>query len=777
MNRLNRNDRRELERELREMPAPPPPADLLDKIRADIPADLRAANEAGRAKPLHRTTAFKLAASIAVAAVGIGLAWRTMERGSASPVESTFSRPAPATVLRSDVAAGDSAEQKLPYGGKAGDRLAEEVGIDAAPFAAPEPERQKAAAADADGTVELDRETIAQLESLGYLGAGGEMGDVRAQAPAPAPPAPAEPQSARRIAEAGPAPPSPESSARGRRNEPAGVAGGVEGRLEGGVPGGVVGGVPSPRVATSERERRASSALDKSRKDEEVGSAATSSADEFARTVEMPARPPRDDAFEEKAAEPDAMYFRPVGTNPFVETARDKLSTFALDVDTGSYALARRYLHDGNLPPAEAIRVEEFVNAQTYGDPAPRRGDFTLTAEGAASPFAGGRGHRLLRFGVKAREIDAADRKSAVLTFVVDVSGSMDRENRLGLVKRALGLLLDELAADDRVGLVVYGSNGRVLLHHTRDHEAIRRAISRLVPEGSTNAEEGLRLGYDLADEGWREGWINRIVLCSDGVANVGATGPESILERIGKEARRGIELTTVGFGMGNYNDELMEQLADQGDGSYHYVDTLDAARQVFVENLTGTLQTVAKDAKVQVEFDARSVERWRLVGYENRDVADRDFRNDRVDAGEVGVGQTATALYEVRLREGARAGDPVATLRLRWKSREAGRVIEGAQTLHVRDLGEGFDDASRDLRVAALAAELAERLKGSRHARGGSWDALRGEADYLRREHSRDRDVIELADLVTRAARLDGGSDEDPDSGRRGRRDDERDD
>lgn len=777
-NRLDRTTRRELERELREMPAPPPPADLLDKIRADIPADLRAANEAGRAKPLHRTTAFKLAASIAVAAVGIGLAWRTMERGSASPVESTFSRPAPATVLRSDVAAGDSAEQKLPYGGKAGDRLAEEVGIDAAPFAAPEPERQKAAAADADGTVELDRETIAQLESLGYLGAGGEMGDVRAQAPAPAPPAPAEPQSARRIAEAGPASPSPESSARGRRNEPAGVAGNVQGGVEGGVPGGVVGGVPSaPASVAPEPRRRAASSADKSRRAEEAEVFEESIAIGGARATEAAPRPARDDAFEEKAAEPDAMYFRPVGTNPFVETARDKLSTFALDVDTGSYALARRYLHDGNLPPAEAIRVEEFVNAQTYGDPAPRRSDFTLTAEGAASPFAGGREHRLLRFGVKAREIDAADRKSAVLTFVVDVSGSMDRENRLGLVKRALGLLLDELAADDRVGLVVYGSNGRVLLHHTRDHEAIRRAISRLVPEGSTNAEEGLRLGYDLADEGWREGWINRIVLCSDGVANVGATGPESILERIGKEARRGIELTTVGFGMGNYNDELMEQLADQGDGSYHYVDTLDAARQVFVENLTGTLQTVAKDAKVQVEFDARSVERWRLVGYENRDVADRDFRNDRVDAGEVGVGQTATALYEVRLREGARAGDPVATLRLRWKSRDAGRVIEGAQTLHVRDLGEGFDDASRDLRVAALAAELAERLKGSRHARGGSWDALRGEAGYLRREHSRDRDVIELADLVARAARLAGGSDEDPDSGRRRRLGDERDD
>ncbi|KAB2953554.1 MAG: DUF3520 domain-containing protein, partial [Thermoanaerobaculia bacterium] len=380
------------------------------------------------------------------------------------------------------------------------------------------------------------------------------------------------------------------------------------------------------------------------------------------------------------------MFFRPTGVNPFVDSAEDRLSTFALDVDTGSYTLARSYLERGSLPPAEAIRVEEFVNAQRYDDPAPRRGEFTLTAEGAPSPFAPGERYRLLRFAVRARDVAAWQRKPAVLTFVVDVSGSMDRENRLGLVKRALGLLLDELAPEDRVGLVVYGSNGRVLLPHTRDLEAIRDAVARLVPEGSTNAEEGLRLGYDLADRGYRAGAINRLILCSDGVANVGATGPESILARIGREARRGIELTAVGFGMGNYNDALMEQLADQGDGAYHYVDTLDEARKVFVENLTGTLQTVAKDAKVQVEFEPAAVDRWRLLGYENRDVADRDFRNDRVDAGEVGVGTAVTALYEVRLAPGARGADRLATLRLRWKSVDGGRVVEARQDLAVAD-------------------------------------------------------------------------------------------
>jgi Ca-activated chloride channel family protein len=343
------------------------------------------------------------------------------------------------------------------------------------------------------------------------------------------------------------------------------------------------------------------------------------------------------------------------------------------------------------------------------------------------------------------------------LTFVVDVSGSMSQENRLGLVKRALGLLLDKLRGDDRVALVVYGTQGRVLLRHTRDLEAIREAIAALRPEGSTNAEAGLRFGYDLADEAWRRDAINRVILCSDGVANVGATGPESILERIGAEARRGIELTTVGFGMGNYNDALMEQLADQGDGAYHYVDTLDEARRIFVENLSGTLQTVAKDAKVQVEFDPRVVDRWRLVGYENRDVADRNFRNDAVDAGEIGVGHSAVALYEVRLRDGARGGDPVGTLRLRWKSRATRQVEEAALTLEVADLEDSFRRASGNLRTAAVAAELAELLKGSYYAREAGWTTLASEAHRLERESRGSGSLRDLVALVDRAAVIGG--------------------
>lgn len=451
------------------------------------------------------------------------------------------------------------------------------------------------------------------------------------------------------------------------------------------------------------------------------------------------------------------VFFRSYGTNPFLDTEDDPLSTFALDVDTGSYGVVRRYLSDGHLPPPEAVRVEELVNAFDYGDPAPSEGegDFALIAEGSRSPFMAGERYHLVRFAVKAREVSAADRKPAVLTFVVDVSGSMAREDRLGLVKRALGLLLGELRSDDRVALVIYGSRGGVVLDHTGDLAAIRRAIDRLRPEGSTNAEEGLTLGYDLARRAFREGAINRVILCSDGVANVGATGPDSILERIGDEARRGVELTTVGFGMGNYNDVLMERLADQGDGAYAYVDTLDEARRVFVENLTGTLQTVARDAKVQVEFDPAVVARYRLLGYENRDVPDELFRDDTVDAGEVGAGHTVTALYEVKLRPDARPRATAATLHLRWRSAETGRVEEVARPIAVRELRRAWDEAPRALRLASVVAELAEILKGSYWAREGDLDDLFRRAQKLSAEYPGDLRVAELATLVGKAAAL----------------------
>jgi Ca-activated chloride channel family protein len=448
------------------------------------------------------------------------------------------------------------------------------------------------------------------------------------------------------------------------------------------------------------------------------------------------------------------MFFRSYGTNPFVDTEDDPLSTFGLDVDTGSYTLARSYLERGHLPPPEAIRVEEFINFFDYGDPSPRRGEFTMTAEGAPSPWARGPRYQLLRIGIHGREVPSADRQDATLIFVVDVSGSMARENRIGLVKRALHLLLDQLGPGDRVGLVAYGSRGQVLLEPSRDLLAVRRAIDRLATGGSTNAEEGLLLGFDLARRYFHSGGINRVILCSDGVANVGRTGPESILARIAREAEEGIELTTVGFGMGNYNDVLMEQLADQGDGNYAYVDTLEEAQRVFVENLTATLQTIASDAKVQVEFDPRTVSRYRLLGYENRDVADQRFRDDTVDAGEIGAGHAVTALYEIKLAEDAPRRGPLGEARLRYRSRATGRVVEDSLEIRRSLLARDWRSASASLRLASVAAEVAEILKGSFWVREADVEGLLRRAEAVRLEFRGDPAVAELVDLVRRVCR-----------------------
>jgi Ca-activated chloride channel family protein len=450
----------------------------------------------------------------------------------------------------------------------------------------------------------------------------------------------------------------------------------------------------------------------------------------------------------------DAMFFRNYGVNPYVDTDDDALSTFAVDVDTGSYTLARSYLNRGHLPPKDAVRVEEFVNYFRYDDDAPENGDaFAIHLAAAPSPFAENR--TLLRVGLKAREIDAADRKPAVLTFVIDVSGSMGREDRLGLVKRSLRLLVERMREGDRVGIAVYESHGREVLSHREvgGREEIIAAIEELRPAGSTYAEEGLRIGYGMAARAFRKGAINRVILCSDGVANVGRTGPEAILRQVRDHAGRGITLSAVGFGMGNYNDVLMEQLADKGDGHYAYVDTLDEARRVFVENLTGTLQVVARDVKVQVEFDPNVVRSYRLLGYENRDVADEDFRDDTVDGGEIGAGHAVTALYELKLWP-EKAGR-LAAVRVRYKRPEGGKSAEVSRTIATADAAGAFDAAGRQLKLAACVAQFAEVLRKSYWARGQTLEPVLAVAEGCRNDYDYRADVKELVSLIGRARKL----------------------
>jgi Ca-activated chloride channel family protein len=477
--------------------------------------------------------------------------------------------------------------------------------------------------------------------------------------------------------------------------------------------------------------------------------------------------PPNGERFE-------SMYFEHAGVNPFVATDDDALSTFALDVDNASFSLARSYLDRGELPPAAAIRVEEFVNAIDAGWPPHGRETFRIGLDGGPSRF--GEGYHLLRVGIVARSIGDAERKPANLVFVIDISGSMDRENRLGAVKRALGVLVDGLGEGDRVGIVTYGSSAelRLPLVDASRKDEILEVIGSLRTTGATNAAAGLELGYGLARRSFEPGRINRVVLCSDGVANTGgATDAEGILELARRGSDDGITLSTVGFGMGNYNDVLMERLANQGDGNYFYVDGPREAERVFRENLTGLLQTVARQAKVQVEFDPRRVSRWRLLGYENRDVADRDFRNDAVDAGEVGAGHQVTALYEVKLvadgRQTSSFSDeatpllrdgPVGVVRLRWEAPEhdtarAGRVTEVERAIEAR-LFTGREGAGApQYRAQALAAEFAEILRGSYWAKESRLTTLVPLADGLARELPRDQAVQDLARMIRRAADL----------------------
>ncbi len=440
-----------------------------------------------------------------------------------------------------------------------------------------------------------------------------------------------------------------------------------------------------------------------------------------------------------------------VEVNPYTLASEDNLSTFALDVDTASYSAARNYLNDGALPPPDAVRVEEFVNYFDYDYSQPVESDFGIYVDAVASPLHAP-DTQIVRVGIQGREIDAGDRKDAMLTFVIDVSGSMAEPNRLPLVKESLRLLVEELRPTDQVAVVVYGDTARTVLEPTSgsERETIMRAIEGLQNEGSTNAEAGLRMGYQLASDHFGVGQINRVILCSDGVANVGATDPDAIRQSIRDYAAQGVLLTTVGFGMGDYNDYLMEQLADDGNGNYAYVDDIDEAQRIFVENLTGMLQVIAKDAKVQVEFNPDVVAQYRLLGYENRAVADEDFRNDQVDAGEIGAGHNVTALYEVVLT--GQGEGTALTVQMRYANPESGEVIELAQPLASADFGADMAEAAPHLKLAIAVAAFAEHLRGSGYVAERPLADVLAIAEEAATQLPNDADAQEFVELVRRA-------------------------
>jgi Ca-activated chloride channel family protein len=444
---------------------------------------------------------------------------------------------------------------------------------------------------------------------------------------------------------------------------------------------------------------------------------------------------------------------QPIPASPFVQTTADQLSTFALDVDTGAYTAARGYINAGQLPPPESARAEEFLNYFHYDYPAPQQGDFGIYVDGAPSPWGQG-DTQIVRVGIPGRRIDDSQRKDAALTFVVDASGSMDRPSRLPLAKQALALLAGELRESDSVSIVVFGSESHVVLQPTSaaQRDTILQAIDSLGIEGATNIEGGLQMAYELAAKNFKPGAINRVILLTDGEANIGATGPDSILQTIQDQRAQGVLLSTVGFGMGDYNDPMLERLADAGNGNYAYVDTLDAARRIFVQNLTGTLQVIAKDAKVQVDFNPAVVASYRLIGYDNRAVADADFRNDTVDAGEVGAGHSVTALYELHMT--GQGQGTALTVQLRYADTN-GEIREIAQPFGSAGFGRDFAEAAPRFQQAVAVAGFAEQLHTGMGA--PSLDSVLAITQRIAPQLANDSDVQEFAQLVARAIVLQG--------------------
>ncbi|WP_435238909.1 YfbK domain-containing protein [Streptomyces sp. YPW6] len=465
--------------------------------------------------------------------------------------------------------------------------------------------------------------------------------------------------------------------------------------------------------------------------------------------------PPGGDAESGAFAEPDVK-------------APDYLSTFALDVDTASYGYARRTLGDGRLPDAQDVRPEEFVNSFRQGYERPRGNGFSVNVDGAriGSGTGGGGGTgasdwSLVRVGLATRTAPpASERPPAALTFVVDISGSMAETGRLDLVRKSLTLLTEELRDDDSLSLVTFSNEAETRLPMTRvkgNRNRIKHAVAEMEPARSTNVEAGVTRGYEESVEGHRGGATNRVVLLSDALANTGDTEAEGILERI-DSARREYGITLFGVGVGSdYGDAFMEQLTNKGDGNTTYVGDETQARKVFVDQLPAHLEIRARDAKAQVAFERKTVKQFRLIGYENRKVADEDFRNDGVDGGEVGPGHTVTALYAVRLREGA--SGTVARATVRWldpKTRKA-REESGTVTTGALD-GTLWGGGNDRLQVAAVAAYFADHLRGGDLPGAPNLGELASRASGLA-EATEDSAVEKLATAIGQADRLQRGA------------------
>ena len=457
-----------------------------------------------------------------------------------------------------------------------------------------------------------------------------------------------------------------------------------------------------------------------------------------------------------------------IADNAFLPVAQAPLSTFSIDVDTASYAIVRRFLNEQHLPPKGAVRIEELINYFTYDYPQPQ-GDapFSATMEVAACPWTPA--HRLVRIGLKGREIAKDQRPASNLVFLIDVSGSMEPANKLPLLKQSLGLLIDQLGAEDQVAMVVYAGNSGCVLEPTHSKAKMRAALKKLEAGGSTNGASGIQLAYDIAEKSFIKGGTNRVILATDGDWNVGITNPADLFDMIAKKAKGGVFLTVLGVGMDNLKDSMLVKLADKGNGNYGYLDTLIEAKKLLADQLSGTLVTIAKDVKIQVEFNPAQVAAYRLIGYEKRLLAKEDFNDDTKDAGEIGAGHTVTALYEIvpaggEVSEAAKIDDLKYQPRGAVKSKQAAedeirKLYESGETLNRRvfgeppskemltlklrykapdgdvskllefpltDTGATWEKSSRDFRFAAAVAGYGMLLRDSPHKGSATWNSIR---------------------------------------------------
>mgnify|MGYP002142387803 FL=1 len=426
--------------------------------------------------------------------------------------------------------------------------------------------------------------------------------------------------------------------------------------------------------------------------------------------------------------------------NPIYRVADQAVSTFSIDVDTGSYSNTRRFLNDGRLPPVDAVRAEEMINYFDYQYPQPNSiHPFSVTTEIVDSPWK--ENAKLIKIGIQAKDLATKQLPPANLVFLVDVSGSMDAADKLPLVKQTLRLLTEQLRPQDKVTIITYASGEKLILAPTSgdQKDKILTVINELQASGATAGEQAIQLAYKQAEKAFVKNGINRILLATDGDFNVGITDFSTLKGMVAEKRKSGISLTTLGFGTGNYNEQLMEQLADAGDGNYSYIDNKNEAKKVVQRQLSSTLATVAQDVKIQVEFNPATVKEYRLVGYENRMLKQEDFNNDKVDAGDIGAGHNVTAIYEIipvgqqgwlndsRYQASTKTDttkkSEYAFVNLRYKlpNQEKSILLNQAVKAQSKSLAQ----ANSDTRFAIAVASYAQQLKGGQYNAAMGWDQI----------------------------------------------------